>query len=199
MLLRYTSAVLLGTVATFGLLTLMRSVIADPLPAEDSGIKGEMLEIVRLVEEHKPIVKSRRPKPPPPPDEPPERLPRSTITDGPTIGRWWELPERTQEIGEVLDIHYLDDGEYLPIVRVSPIYPRRALTRGIEGYVLVEFTVSETGAVRDPVVLFADPPGFFERAAVTAVLKFKYKPKVAGGQPVAVPGVRSRIVFEMEE
>ena len=197
MLLRYTSAVLLGTVATFGLLTLMRSVIADPLPAEDSGIKGEVLDFVRLEKEHEIIVDPPMPKRPPPPDEPPPPLP-IIIGDGPTIGRW-EEPKPPTVGGEHFLSPYLDDGEYLPVVRVSPIYPRRALSRGIEGYVLVEFVVTENGSVRDPIVLFADPPGFFERAAVTAVLKFKYKPKVAGGKPVAVPGVRSRIVFEMED
>ena len=197
MLLRYTSAVLLGTVATFGLLTLMRSVIADPLPAEDSGIKGDTVDWVRIVKEREPIVDP--PKPPPPPDEPPPPLPPSDPTiGGPTIGVPWEPPEPPTPGGEDW-LPYIDDGNYLPIVRVSPIYPRRALTRGIEGYVLVEFVVTETGTVRDPVVLFADPQGFFERAAVTAVLKFKYKPKVAGGKPVAVSGVRSRIVFEMED
>ncbi len=198
MLLRYTSAVLLGTVATIGLLTLMRSVIADPLPAEDSGIKGDIVDIVRIVKEREPIVDPPRPKRPPPPDEPPPRPPRPILDGGETIG-WDPEPLEPLPTGEGLLNPYLDDGEYLPIVRVSPIYPRRALTRGIEGYVLVEFVVTETGAVRDPVVLFADPPGFFERAAVTAVLKFKYKPKVAGGKAVPVSGVRSRIVFEMED
>ena len=198
MLLRYTSAVLLGTVATFGLLTLMRSVIADPLPAEDSGIKGDILIWTRVVEEREVIVDPPRPKPPPPPDEPPPPLPPVVIDgDGPNIG--WEKPEPPVVNPGGFNGRYVDDGEHLPIVRVSPIYPRRALTRGIEGYVLVEFVVTETGTVRNPVVLFADPPGFFERAAVTAVLKFKYKPKVAGGKPVAVSGVRSRIVFEMED
>lgn len=199
MLLRYTSAVLLGTVATFGLLTLMRSVIADPLPAVDSGIKGDMVGWARIVKEREPIIDPPKPKRPPPPDEPPPPLPPIIIDPGGTIG--WEgepLEPIPEPDGDLLN-RYLDDGEYLPIVRVSPIYPRRALSRGIEGYVLVEFVVTETGTVRDPVVLFADPPGFFERAAVTAVLKFKYKPKVAGGKPMAVSGVRSRIVFEMEE
>lgn len=197
MLLRYTSAVLLGTVATFGLLMLMRSVIADPLPVEDSGIKGDVLVFTRIVEELDITVDPPRPEPPPPPDEPPPPLPPVvTGGDDPDIR---ETPEPPVVGPEVFDGPYLDDGEYLPIVRVSPIYPRRALTRGIEGYVLVEFVVTETGTVRNPVVLVADPPGFFERAAVTAVLKFKYKPKVAGGKPVAVSGVRSRIVFEMEE
>ena len=198
MLLRYTSAVLLGTVATFGLLTLMRSVIADPLPVEDDGITGEDLVFVRVVEERELEFKTPRPEPPTPPEKPPERSPQPDPGgEGVEILPLGPL-EPTPPDGELLGT-YMDDGNYLPIVRVSPIYPRRALTRGIEGYVLVEFVVTETGAVRDPVVLYADPPGFFERAAVTAVLKFKYRPKVAGGKPVAVSGVRSRIVFEMED
>ena len=110
-----------------------------------------------------------------------------------------EPPELTPSGGDGPLKSYVFDGEYLPIVRVAPIYPRRALTRGIEGYVLVEFVVTETGSVRDPVVLVSDPPGFFERAAVGAVLKYKYKPKVEDGRSVAVSGVRTRIVFEMED
>ena len=199
MLLRYTSAVLLGTVATFGLLTLMRSVIADPMPAEDSGIQGDLLEFVRLVEEREPVVDRRKPEPPPPPDEPPPPVRPDIIIDGPTIGREVGPPEPTLGGGEGPLKSYVFDGEYLPIVRVAPIYPRRALTRGIEGYVLVEFVVTETGSVRNPVVLVSDPPGFFERAAVSAVLKYKYKPKVEDGRSVAVSGVRTRIVFEMED
>ena len=198
MLLRYTSAVLLGTVATFGLLVLMRSVIADPLPAEDAGFKGHIVDWARIVKEHDPIVDPPTPKRPPPPDEPPPPMPTIIGGGGSPIGLW-EKPQPPVVGGEDFLNPYLSDGEYLPVVRVSPIYPRRALTRGIEGYVLLEFVVTETGTVRDPVVLFADPPGFFERSAVTALLKFKYKPKVAGGKPVAVSGVRSRIVFEMED
>ena len=92
---------------------------------------------------------------------------------------------------------FTQDGEYLPIVKVAPIYPRRAQTRGIEGYVVLEFTVTTTGAVRDPVVVEAKPKGIFDRAASNAALKFKYKPKVVNGQPIEVPGVRNRITFEL--
>ena len=198
MLLRYTSAVLLGTVATLGLLALMRSVIADPLPAEDSGVKGEILDFVRIVEEREIVVEPTKPEPPPLPDKPPPTLRPDPFTDGRTIAGP-VVPEPQDEPDDPLLNPYLDDGTYLPIVRVQPIYPRRALQRGIEGYVLLEFVVTETGTVRDPVVLLADPPGFFERSALSAVLKFKYKPKVTGGTPVAVSGVRTRVVFEMED
>jgi len=91
------------------------------------------------------------------------------------------------------------DGEYLPIVKVQPVYPRRAAERGIEGYVLLEFTVTEAGTVEDPQVIEADPPGYFERAARQAALKFKYKPKVVNGTPVPVSGVRNLITFQLED
>ena len=199
MLFRYATATLLGAVATFGLLALMRSVIADPMPAEDDGIKGDVLGWARLVEEREFIKKTEPPEPPPPPERPPEPPPPDPYYTGPTGPTEW-FPEEP-DIPNIKDGfgNYIDDGTYLPIVKVRPIYPRRALTRNIEGYVLVEFVVTASGGVRDPVVLVADPPGFFERAALNAVLKFKYKPMVVNSKPVEVAGVRNRIVFEMAD
>ena len=75
----------------------------------------------------------------------------------------------------------VSDGEYLPIVKVAPVYPSRALSRGLEGYVIVEFTVMSTGAVRD-VSVVESTSSLFERAATTAALKFKYKPRVIDGE-----------------
>ena len=91
------------------------------------------------------------------------------------------------------------DGEYLPVVKVHAEYPARAIERGIEGSVTVEFTVTEKGIVEDPVVVESDPPGIFDRAALNAALKFKYKPKVVDGQPIRVDGVKHKIVFELED
>jgi protein TonB len=91
------------------------------------------------------------------------------------------------------------DGEYLPIVKVAPIYPSRALSRGIEGYVIVEFTVTKTGSVRDPFVVESDPPNVFDRSAMRAALKFKYKPRMVDGEPVAVSGVQNMITFKIED
>ena len=91
------------------------------------------------------------------------------------------------------------DGEMMPIVKVAPTYPRRAQQRGIEGYVVVEFTVTELGTVADPVVIEAEPPGMFDSAAVDAVLRFKYRPQMSEGKAVAVTGVRNIVRFEMEK
>ena len=93
------------------------------------------------------------------------------------------------------------DGEYLPIVKVAPIYPRRAQTRGITGYCIVTYTVTTTGAIRDPYVeneTDCSPKGIFERASLKAALKFKYKPRVVDGQAIEVAGVQNKFTYELE-
>jgi protein TonB len=90
------------------------------------------------------------------------------------------------------------DGEYLPIVKVAPIYPRRAQTRGISGYCIVEYTVTKTGSIRDPFAVDCQPSGIFESASVKAALKFKYKPRVVDGEPIEVAGVQNKFTYELE-
>lgn len=91
------------------------------------------------------------------------------------------------------------DGEYLPIVKVAPMYPPGAQARGQEGWVLLEFTVTESGAVTDATVVESQPPGVFDEAAKRAVLKFKYKPRVENGKPIAVQHIQHLISFKMDK
>jgi len=90
------------------------------------------------------------------------------------------------------------DGEYLPIVKVAPIYPRRAQTRGISGYCIVEYTVTKTGSIRDPFAVDCQPKGIFERASLKASEKFKYKPRVVDGEAIEVAGVQNKFTYELE-
>ncbi|GAB1265495.1 hypothetical protein NBRC116493_28410 [Aurantivibrio infirmus] len=95
--------------------------------------------------------------------------------------------------------NFKSDGEYLPIVRVEPRYPTNAASRGIEGWVIVEFTVTSNGSVKDPIIIENDPSSIFDREARRAVLKWKYKPRVIDGNPVEVPGVRTKLVFNLAD
>lgn len=90
-----------------------------------------------------------------------------------------------------------NDGEYLPIFRPSPIYPRRAAERGLCGYVDLSFTVTAAGGVRDPIVTDSSS-SMFEKSAKKAALKYKYKPRQTGGKAVDVSGVEIRVSFNME-
>ncbi len=199
-MVRYAIGVVLGIVITFLLFYVMQLLIAsgDNILEEAKG--GRITDFVRLEEDESVETKQRKPKPPPPPDEPPPDMPRpdfdnSNVSQGVDVG--------AVDVNVDLNVGgtggFSSDGEYLPIVKVAPVYPRRAQTRGIEGYVILEFVVTRTGAVRDPVVVEAKPPGIFDRAAIQAALKFKYKPKVVDGEPIDVAGVRNRITFELAD
>jgi len=89
------------------------------------------------------------------------------------------------------------DGEYLPIFKAPPIYPKRAASRGLCGWVILEFVVTTSGGVRDPVVIESSS-SIFESSAKKAAKKFKYKPRQVGGKPVEVSGVQNKITFQME-
>ena len=195
--MRYAISVAAGLATTLLLFLLMQALIkSDMSPFTDSG-KGQVVEFARLLEEVE-VPPRDPPKPPPPPDEmPPDRPTPDYDTDvrqGIEIGPIKINREREGPIGPA----FKTDGEYLPIVKVEPVYPRRAQQRGIEGYVLLEFVVTTSGAVRNPVVVEAKPPGIFDRSAINAALKFKYRPKIANGEPIEVSGVRNLIRFELE-
>jgi periplasmic protein TonB len=69
---------------------------------------------------------------------------------------------------------------------VQPTYPMRAVNGKIEGWVDVEFTVAETGKVKDVSVRAASTPGVFDDAAVRAVSQWRYKPVLRDAKPVPV-------------
>ncbi|MAD94763.1 MAG: hypothetical protein CML33_04615 [Rhodobacteraceae bacterium] len=90
------------------------------------------------------------------------------------------------------------DGEYLPILKVAPVYPRRAQTRGISGYCTVEYTVTKAGLISNPVAVDCFPEGVFERSSIKAAEQFKYAPRVVNGEPVEVTGVTNKFTYELE-
>lgn len=89
------------------------------------------------------------------------------------------------------------DGQLIPLVRIQPQYPRRAALAGIEGWVKVEFTITETGSVTDPRVVDAKPPRIFNQEAIRAILKWKFKPRVVNGQPVPMRATQT-IEFNLD-
>lgn len=200
MIARYLIGLTLGAVVTLGLFYLMQWLIHTDETGLTDPPAGRIMEFVRVEQEEAVRRRERKPEPPPPPEEPPPDVPDVQFdADVGAVGV--DIGAVGMETG--LDISgtggFQSDGDYLPIVRVEPVYPRRALTRGIEGYVLLEFTVTETGSVADPKVVESQPPGIFDRAAIQAALRFKYQPRVVDGQPIAVQGVRNMITFELTD
>jgi protein TonB len=91
------------------------------------------------------------------------------------------------------------DRDVIPLVRIEPDYPPRAASRGIEGYVVVQFTITPAGTIKDPRVVEAQPEGIFDSAAIKAVSKWKYNPKIEEGVAVERRGVQVKLAFKLEK
>jgi protein TonB len=91
------------------------------------------------------------------------------------------------------------DRDVIPLVRINPDYPQRALSRGIEGWVQVQFTITAAGTVKDAKVVDAEPKNIFDDAALRAIARWRYNPKVQEGVAVERVGVQTIIRFEIEE
>ena len=190
-------AILLSIPVVVGLFLIMHNLIAvDFVNPEVSSSK--VAELVQPDEEIKLDTATRKPEEPEEPDEPPPELEMASIS--------LDMDMDVQNTAPATDVSMeisssgmsSGDGEYLPIVKVAPIYPRRAQTRGISGYCIVEYTVTKSGSIRDPIAVDCVPSGVFERASVKASTKFKYKPRVVDGEPIEVAGVQNKFTYELE-
>jgi protein TonB len=198
---RYALSIVIGVVVTLSLLFLMQLLIASGKAALSEPRARAQLDFVRVKRNENLNTEDFTPeKPPPPPEVPPETPPQemdNVDPNAPSINIAPPSVSADTNIGGPGGMN-IAEGDYLPIVRVAPVYPARALSRGLEGYVDMSFTVTTTGTVRDPIVLFSTS-SLFERSATRAVMKFKYKPRVVDGIPVDVSGVKTRISFQIED
>lgn len=169
------------------------------------------IDFVRLRRDTQTETLERR-KPPPPPEPPPpmQRMHIATeasqSTAAPTPMAIPNLGVSTSVgggpfIGELggaaaPDMSGLFDGDIIPLQRIAPQYPRDAARARINGWVQLEVLVNADGSVRSAKVLGAQPKGLFEANAVAAVLRWRFKPKVVNGTPVAQRGSQ-RIDFNI--
>lgn len=199
---RYGLAGFLAITMTLILLWGMQAIISGGNDVMTDAPKGNVLDFIRLKKEEALVKKERKPQKPPKPKEPPPPMQQPQMQQA--------NPNATARVANFTADVKMDaglsgglsldsgDGDYLPIVKVAPVYPRRAQARGIQGYVIVEFTVDKTGAVSNPVVIEAEPESIFDQAALDAASKFKYKPRVVDGEPTAVAGVQNKMTFEID-
>ncbi|HHC71484.1 MAG TPA: energy transducer TonB [Thiotrichales bacterium] len=153
-----------------------------------------VVDFVRLKRESEPEVRKRTlPKKPPPPKEPPPppKLKVAQAEDPNPPELKMDMPDIKgfkggggPFLGGTTSGAASQDGDIIPLVRIAPQYPRKAAMQGKEGWVKLEFTITESGTVTDVRVLESNPRRIFDRAAVRAILKWKFKPKLVDGKPV---------------
>lgn len=198
---RYRLPMLAGLAAVTGMFWLMHGLITGKGGHLEKNEDLPTIDFVHLDKQFQLDTKERQPpKMPDKPEAPPE-TPTMKMQSASPLANSVDLGQMRISKDVAVGGFNLSsaDGEYLPIVKVSPIYPARAQSQGIEGWVLLKFTVTESGSVRDPVVIEAQPQGIFDESARRAVLKFKYKPRVVDGRPIAVPNVQQLITFKIDK
>ncbi|MDO8273259.1 MAG: TonB family protein [Gammaproteobacteria bacterium] len=198
--IRWFVAMVLAALITLGLFYLMQALIATGeaftqratvVKVVDATMPDIQMEVVREVERPEPIEQLDTPPPPVA-----ER--QANLDSGPSLS----IERAAVQVDADLEIGgasiSITDGEMLPLVNVTPTYPTRAASRGIEGWCQVSFTVTDTGGVRDVVVVDADPPEIFDTASMRAAEKFKFQPKVVDGKGVEVPNVQYVFRYQLE-
>ena len=201
--LRLAVGVLLGAFVTLFLFWIMQYLIATADRTLDEARRGALVDFVRVKRAE--VVERRqiKPKKPPPPKTPPPEPP------APKLDRLKPTAEKIAIRAATVETDIemtsggfslgIGEGDYLPIVKVAPIYPQRPLSRSIEGSCIVEFTVTRAGTTRNARAVDGACDGAFKKASVQAALKFKYKPRVIDGQNVQVPGVRNKFTYKIED
>lgn len=202
-------AAMVAVLVTLGLFLFMYKLISlgNSNRAELEAIAGIHFGPVDIPDEV--VTRSRRkPSKPPPPKKPPpapkmqlarmempqQNMPRIDIPklDVPLVGG------EGMYLGNFQQVDQTAEGDIIPVVVIRPMYPREAAMNGTEGWVKVEFTITETGTVKNPRVVDAQPPRVFNREAIRALLKWKFKPRVVDG--IAVERQATQVIdFTLEK
>ncbi|MAI06230.1 MAG: hypothetical protein CBC47_03735 [Alphaproteobacteria bacterium TMED87] len=198
---RYLTSVGLSMLVTIALFWLMNYLITHGMEAITEEVAGDAIDFTRVDRDESVNTKDRdlpdRPdKPDVPPPPPPMNLNANTAPDSGGVNI--NAPALYNLNLDRSGLNAPTDGDAIPLVRVPPQYPQRANSRGIEGWVQLEFTITESGAVTDIVVVAAEPSGYFERAASRALSRWKYKPKIIDGRPARRYNNQVVITFELE-
>jgi len=161
--------------------------------------KSKMLKMnwVRLPDEEPPVTEQAKPEPPVKVDMPPE-IPKEDITadiqpSGDTV---WIEPRFERGTGA---LHKIADSQLVLALGYPPSYPQNQANRGVEGYVVVGFSVSASGQVYDSFIIESEPKGVFDRSALQAIAKFKYKARVVNDKPVSTDGQRYLFRYELND
>lgn len=210
-ILKMIVCVLIASVVALLLFRFDSALVDRPREFDTTATRVKLLEFIHVQPEEYVYTKERRlPKKPPPPDRPPPppKVRVAAPTDIPQAMLNMDMPDIEMSFGAgggpYIGQYYgqsaanMPDGDVMPIVRIEPRYPRDALLRGLEGWVRVEFTITPEGGVQDAIVVESDPQRVFDRSAIQAVLRWKFRPRFVDGEAVSRRAVQV-IDFRLEE
>lgn len=199
---------LLGACAfTLGLFWVMQQMISGPTNQFDQLEPRAQVDFVRLKHETRTELKDRRRSEPPKPQQP--QMPKQSVSqdapiDSPKIDI--NMPDIAMDmnisqqsmLGDAIVGMGFGDSDVIPLVRMSAQYPQRAIRQKIEGFVTARLFINPEGTVDNVEIVQAEPRGVFEREAIRALYRYKFKPKMESGHAIAQVAVQT-IEFKLGE
>jgi len=214
-IMRYLSTFIIASVLTVLLFLMMQRMLSFELQTKTSDSIVNGLDFVRLIRNPDPVAKIIRSKPPekpqPPKKKPPPPKLQQLQVHKPKVNPLVMPTPRLQTKLNLNDALYLGsfhkqapvqriiqegipqgmqqeiqvDEEVVPLVRIAPIYPSRAARLNIQGWVKFEVLIDKEGSVKKVKVLNSHPSGIFNRAAIKAMKRWRFRPKVIDGIAVS--------------
>ncbi|NKB36051.1 MAG: TonB family protein [Gammaproteobacteria bacterium] len=198
--IRFSLTSICGLLATFLILLVMKNLVGgnDNLIL-DTKKRIPLPEFVRIPQTDKDVLEPEVRKPEKVKEQPPTPDFVESLDSNPEVTIGLIADPGKSLLPKAVYSAPLLNAELIAIVDMQPNYPQRALSRDIEGYVIVEFTVSESGSTENIKVLEAYPENVFDRSALRAASKSRFKPRIVNGKEVAVSGMRKKYTFKLDD
>lgn len=196
-----------AVVFTLGLFWVMQQMITGPGKQETVDNSRTQIDFVRLKQDSRTELKERHKPEPPKPQQP--KMPLQAVNQDhsssapklamsmPDVAMDMSISQQSL-LGDAVVGMGFGDGDVIPLVRMNAQYPQRAIRQKIEGYVTARLFINAEGTVDNVEIVQAEPKGIFEREAIRALYRYKFKPKMEGGHAVAQVALQT-IEFKLGE
>ncbi|MBE0483320.1 MAG: energy transducer TonB [Bacterioplanes sp.] len=159
-----------------------------------------VIDFVRLKQDSETQRRERRKPEPPKPPKP--QIPQSDVAQDAQVDLQ-RLPMVSLDVNPDLGLSNqsflsdavvgmgLGDSDVLPLVAIKPNYPRQAYARKIEGFVRARLEINPEGSVVSVEIIDSEPRGVFEREAIRALYRYKFRPRMVDGQAMPQQAVQT--------
>jgi protein TonB len=191
--MKLTLAFLCSIFITGSIFAVMNGMVTSDGEQNKNHGEQTVIDFIRLKQDSESRVKEREKKQPPKPKKPPVPPQQTAQQNTPIKQIAIRLPNISPDLslanksllGDAQIGMGFGDGDVIPLVRMPAQYPNKAKRRHIEGFVKARLEVNALGTVDSVEIIESKPKGVFERSAIRALYKYKFKPQIIDGKPQA--------------
>jgi protein TonB len=184
-------AFLCSIIVTGSIFAVMNGMVSSDGAQNNNQGEQTVIDFIRLKQDSESRIKQRDKKEPPRPKKPPMPPEQAAQKNTPMKQIAMRMPNISPDLslanrsllGDAQIGMGFGDGDVIPLVRMPAQYPNKAKRRNIEGFVKARLEVNIQGTVDSVEIINSKPRGIFERSAIRALYKYKFKPQIIDGKP----------------